>query len=76
MIPSGAIRPETTLVFLGVCAEYDENGRATVKAVGERIDRSLATVHKHLVKLRDAGLVDWDDDHKGTLRPTVQRVAA
>ena len=36
--------------------------------------RSLATVHRHLLKLQQAGLVDWQHNQQWTLHPTARAV--
>lgn len=70
-IPSDAVSPAATRVFLALLAEYETTGRATVRAVAKRSHRSIAIVHRHLTALRTAGLVDWEDDHAATLRPVL-----
>lgn len=49
---------------------YDRDGRATVRAVATECGRAVSTVHDHLRALRRAGLVGWEDEQQGTLRPT------
>lgn len=60
----------TTLIALIVVHEL--MGRATVREVAMFAGgRSVSTIHHHLLNLRDAGLVDWEDGKGGTLRPLV-----
>lgn len=55
---------------------YTRDGRATVRTVMvEAGKRSPNTTHVHLVALRNAGLVTWEDGRQSTLRPLVRPVA-
>jgi SOS-response transcriptional repressor LexA len=63
-------------ILLAVCTVHHRDGRATVRAVAEAVGlASMSTVHHHLVALRDAGWVTWDDGRDSTLRPLVHVVA-
>lgn len=71
-IPSGAICPARTKVMLALLAEYDRDGRATVRQVGSRASlQSPATAHHHLTALKRDALVAMGDGIQGDLRPTV-----
>lgn len=52
-------------------------GRCTIRAVAADTGKSVGAVHWHLRRLRDLGLVAWDDETQGTLHPTcaVRKVA-
>ncbi|MGH9249765.1 MAG: helix-turn-helix domain-containing protein [Acidimicrobiales bacterium] len=47
------------------------DGRATVPAVAAEAGVSRANAHGRLVVLRNAGLVAWEPETAGTLRPLV-----
>lgn len=52
------------------------HGARNVSEVAAASGRSRSNVHRHLECLRADGLVGWDTRHAGTLRPTVEVVAA
>ncbi len=60
--------------LLALVLEYEDEGRATVRSVAARADRSIEVTHRDLTRLRSEGLVTWDDGRHGTLRPLVRRV--
>ena len=64
-----------TRVLLSLMRLHREYGRATVRAVAADCRVNVSTVHWHLRRLRDEGLVDWEDYAQGTLRPLVEVVA-
>lgn len=47
----------------------------TVMSVADEVGRSKAIAYRHLLTLRNDGLVAWEPDRAGTLRPLVRRVA-
>jgi DNA-binding IclR family transcriptional regulator len=58
----------TTRVMLAVL-----QGARSVRQVQDATQTSsLATVHRHLCKLQQAGLVDWTATHQFTLHPTAR----
>jgi predicted transcriptional regulator len=71
-LPSGAVRlpPAEEDVLAAVL----QGGRLTVRVLADRAGRSVSTVHAALVKLRDAGVVAWEDGRAGTLRSLVVEV--
>jgi hypothetical protein len=70
------IPPGATATLLGLVIVHAMNGRATVREVAMITGKptSISTVHAHLVQLRRAGLVAWEDNLGGTLRPLVDIV--
>lgn len=68
-----AITPGRTGVLLALLRVYERDGRATVQSVVDEAGLSSVggTYQHHLVPLRDAGLVDWEPNRAGTLRPLV-----
>jgi predicted ArsR family transcriptional regulator len=57
-------------VLLAVCQECDATGRgATIRGVMVRLGVTENAIGQQLPKLRDAGLVEWEDGRAGTLRP-------
>lgn len=69
------ISPATTRILVALLAEYETVGRVTVDTVAARAGRSRSTTYKHLWWLRNLALVEWEDGTRGTLRPTVRRLA-
>ncbi len=64
-----------TRVLLSVLRLHDLYGRVTVRAVAADIGCTVSVAHWHLNRLRDEGLVAWDDGTQGSLRPLVREVA-
>lgn len=64
-------------VFAAVVHHWARNGRAptTSELCMATGLRSTESVYSHLRKLRVDGLITWEDDTKGTVRPTVMIVA-
>lgn len=62
--------PSTTAVLLA-CVRLH---RPTVRDVAKAVGRSVTTTHGHLLRLRRAGLVAWEDGQQGTLRALVEPV--
>lgn len=50
-------------------------GAVTYAELIEATGFARVTIHHHLHRLRDFGLVTFEDGKNGTLRPTVRRVA-
>lgn len=48
-------------------------GARTYADLIEATGFARVTVHHHLVRLRDVGLVTWETNRKGTLRPLFYR---
>ena len=61
-------------VLLSLLRVYGVEGRATVRQVSELADRSVACTHKSLKLLRRHGMVTWEDNKSGTLRPEMEVV--
>jgi hypothetical protein len=45
------------------------DGRATVRSVAAAANKSVRTTHESLNRLQTLGLVEWESDRSGTLRP-------
>lgn len=61
-----------TRVLLALLRVSARGERATVRAVAaEARLASFGKAHRELVRLRELGLVTWDEGRTGTLRPTV-----
>lgn len=75
--PLGALPFDLTDTLTALLTAYERDGRATIDSVVavSASSRSRDTVRKHLVTLRDFGLVDFADGLSGTLRPAVSVVA-
>lgn len=56
-----------TRVLLAVCHQ----DRPTVRSVGREVMLGASAVHSHLRRLRDAGLIEWVEGRKSTMRSTV-----
>lgn len=66
------IGPAPTRVYLAVLDLYRSTGRAVIPDICTATGlASKATVHRHLVNLRRAGLLTWDDGRVATIRPLV-----
>lgn len=63
-----------TRVLLTVLHLFERNGRVTMRETAEGAGLSLTATKRHLDALRDEGLVGWDPDTSGTLRPLVEVV--
>lgn len=58
----------TTRIMLAVLA----GGRSMRQLQDATGTKSLATVHRHVQKLQQAGLVDWQPNQQWTLHPTAR----
>lgn len=58
----------TTRIMLAVLA----GGRSMRQLQDATGTKSLATVHSHVQKLQQAGLVDWQPNQQWTLHPTAR----
>jgi DNA-binding IclR family transcriptional regulator len=47
-------------------------GRATVRGISRLVGCSISTCHHHLLRLRRVGLIAWEPERQGTLRPLVE----
>jgi Mn-dependent DtxR family transcriptional regulator len=72
--PPAAVDPGQTRVLVEVIRLHEESGYVTVRAVAAACGISTMGAHHRLRRLRDAGLVGWEDGRIGTLRPLVRRV--
>lgn len=52
-----------------LCADAVVNGCRTVRAVAKVVDRSPSTTFAHLLRARELGLIDWQDNHQGQIHP-------
>ncbi len=77
MTPPCAISPAQTRVLLALIRCYQRDGRATCRSVAEEAGlASVGSVYRHhLPSLRRRGLVAWEPNRAGTLRPLVAPVA-
>jgi hypothetical protein len=48
--------------------------RPTIPSIGLALGRTKSSVHNSLFRLRQLGLVSWEDGRQGTLRPLVRPV--
>lgn len=69
-IPSSA----ETRVLAALVDVYERDGRATVRAVAARANRSISPTHAALSRLRSKGWVSWSSNRDGTLRPLVRTI--
>lgn len=67
-VPS-AFDDATTRILLHVM-----QGRATVRSCAEACGMSPSATYARMIKLYEAGLIEWEPDRKGTLRPMVRPV--
>lgn len=63
-----------TRVLLTTLHLWERNGRVTMREAAEGAGLSLTVTKRHLDALKDEGLVTWDPDTNGTLRPTCEVV--
>lgn len=70
--PPEALSPPLTRLLLATIRVYARTGRCTIReAMTEAGYNSVGSGIEYLRQLRDLGLVSWEDQHAGTLRPTV-----
>jgi len=66
--------PSTAATLAAVIHLHAKTGHVSIRDI-QRLNlaglSSTHTIHGRLVQLRDLGLVAWDPDRDGTLRPTV-----
>lgn len=65
------VNPASTRVLLALVRVHARTGRATVREVAAEAGRSIARTHLHLERLKETGLVAWEVEQDGTLRPLV-----
>lgn len=58
-------------VLVALIRLHAAHGRVTVRDVCAAVGCSTSTCHHHLLRLRRDGLVTWESEQAGTLRPTV-----
>lgn len=59
-----------------VLARHAEGRPVTLRWLAREVGQALNNVKGHLVRLRRAGLVTWDEGYGGTLRPTCRVLTA
>jgi len=64
------VKPTEAACLAAVVRTFAVNGRCTVEDVATMLGVSKSTAHICLTRLRDSGMVDWNRNLKGTLRPT------
>lgn len=64
-----AVAPGSTRVYLALCALHAEKGSASMDRLARRCGLSRSGTTTHLIRLRQVGLVSWEPDKRGTLRP-------
>lgn len=74
-LPPNAIPPSETRTLLALVEVWTEDRRATMRSVSRRSGFVASTTGVHIRTLRDLGLVSFEDDRVGTLRPAVRIVA-
>jgi predicted transcriptional regulator len=74
-LPDEAISPALTNVYVALIHVFERDGRVTVRTVAEAAERGVSATHKALERLRDAGLIDWEQGRSGTLRPVFRRAS-
>lgn len=67
--------PGRANVLLAIVHLYALHGRVTIREICALTGlRSTSTVHAHLWSLRNEGLIVWEPETQGTLRPAVTSV--
>lgn len=74
MPETGGLPISQALVLVALVRVHRARGRATVRDVAHYAGRSVMATHGHLVDLRALGLVAWEENTAGTLRPLVAEV--
>lgn len=69
-LPSEAMGDTRTRVLLAVVNQW----HPTVRSVAAEAGVVVSVAHWHLEHLRSDGLVTWEEDRRGTLRPLVEEV--
>lgn len=72
MRPAEAMHPTRAAVLLALLRTHAHNGRVTVRDISEAVGISTSTCHTHLLALRREGLIAWEPERAGTLRPLVE----
>ena len=67
----GYVAIGSTRVLMALLARHADAGRTTVRDLAEDMGWSPSTVHSCLLRLRDEGLVTWEEGQAATLRPTI-----
>lgn len=67
------VAPGATETYLELCKLYAEWGSASMDRLTERRGLHRGTVHRHLCRLREVGLISWDPTKRGTLQPLYGR---
>ena len=62
----------STVALLALLAVYRRDGRATFRSVAVESGMSVSRTYDLFCLLRDEGLVGFEDDRQGTLRPLVE----
>lgn len=65
------IPPRRAAVLAALIRLHALEGRATVRGICALVGCSTSTCHHHLLRLRRDGLVTWESERAGTLRPAV-----
>lgn len=71
MTPYEAMHPTRAAVLTTLVRLHAAEGRCTVRAIAGEAGISVSTCHAHLLTLRRAGLIAWEPERAGTLRPLV-----
>lgn len=67
----GVMQPTRAAVLAAVIHTHAAHGRVTVRDISRAVCCSLSTCHDHLLRLRRDGLVAWEPERQGTLRPLI-----
>lgn len=62
------VAPGSTAVYLAICRLHGHRSLSAPR-LAEETGLERTTIHNHLLRLRDAGLVEWDPARRATLRP-------
>lgn len=74
--PTDALPVPQARFLAALIRVYARDGRATIRSVMEEADyRSVGRLHDAARALRDRGLIAFEDDQAGTLRPLVWPIA-
>lgn len=74
MTPPGAVRlpPALVATMNALLIVHARDGRATVRSVAAARGVTVGPIYEQLSRLRDLGLVAWEDGVGGSLRPAVE----
>lgn len=74
-LPTDAVPQGRTRVYLALVRRHEAGQRTVIDDLAADVGVCRTTVYRHLLALRDDGLVTWEPDRAGTMRPTLRVVA-